>query len=539
MPSSLDRSFLRFSIDRLNLFASRINDCLARLNQEQIWARAGENQNAIGNLVLHLCGNVRQWIVSGVGGARDVRQRDAEFAARATLDARELAQLLSATLAEAIAVLENLPATRLADQLVIQGYEVTGLEAIYSVVEHFSGHTGQIIFATKLCTGEDLGYYAHLSKRALMSFEPISRRSVLKGLAAAPLAQKPAKRPNVLFVAADDLNERLGCYGFPVKSPNVDALAGRGVRFERAYCNYPLCNPSRASLLTGKRPPSTRIWENNTWFRRRLPDVVTLPQYFRQNGYVTAMSGKIFHDGLNDDRAWDFGGTPVAEGGVRRPAGDVKERQARSDRWVAVPGDGQDQGDYKVASSAIELLARFKSRQPFFLAMGFHKPHAPFIAPKKYFDLYGPASITLPADFAPEPTGNSPSIRSNWDLFSVRKANAELAREAIAAYYACISFIDAQLGRVLEALDRSGQRDNTVIVFFGDNGWHLGQKGLWGKTTLFEPSCRDPLIISAPGVSPAGRASGRVVEFVDIFPTLVDLCGLPRAVTAQSIRCLE
>ena len=363
-----------------------------------------------------------------------------------------------------------------------------------------------------------------------MTSSSVTRRSLLAGIAGAPLAipQQKRKPPNVLFIAADDLNVRIGCYGFPVQTPNIDSIARRGVRFDRAYCQYALCNPSRTSMLTGKNPTSTRITDNNTWFRKNMPDVVTLPQCFRQNGYLTAATGKIFHGGLDDDRAWDVGGTPVSQGGIRPPAGPVEERQKLSDRWVALEGDGTDTTDYRNASRAIELLQQNRNGKPLFLALGFAKPHAPFIAPKKYFDMYDPAKMPIAADFAPEPTGTSPSIRSNWDLFSVRKGSPELARQALAAYYACISFIDAQLGRVLAALDKTGMREETIIVFFGDNGWHLGEKGLWGKTTLFEPSARVPLIMAAPGVSASGKVSNRPVQFVDVYPTLLDLCGLPR-----------
>lgn len=208
--------------------------------------------------------------------------------------------------------------------------------------------------------------------------------------------------------------------------------------------------------------------------------------------------------------------------------GTERERQANSDRWQALPDEQETATpDYRNASRAVELIERFKGRQPFFLALGFAKPHTPFLAPKKYFDLYRPSEIPLPSNLAPKPTGDSPSIRANWDLFSVRDATPELARQAIAAYYASISFIDAQLGRVLAALDNAGLRQNTIIAFFGDNGWHLGEWGIWGKTTLFEPSCRVPMIVSAPGMA-AGQTCPRTVEFLDLYPTLVELAGVPR-----------
>ena len=356
----------------------------------------------------------------------------------------------------------------------------------------------------------------------------ISRRRALAGMAAAPLAAAAPPKPNVLFVAADDLNVRLGCYGFPVKTPHIDALARRGVRFDRAYCQYPLCNPSRTSLLTGRRPTHTGITGNTRWFRSNMPDVVTLPQHFRQNGYVDRRHGEDFP--RRPGRRPRLGHRRHAR--VRRRTAQARrhprERQANSDRWLALPDEQEPATlDYRNASRAVELIERFKGQQPFFLALGFAKPHTPFLAPKKYFDLYRPSEIPLPSNLAPKPTGDSPSIRANWDLFSVRDTTPELARQAIAAYYASISFIDAQLGRVLAALDNAGLRQNTIIVFFGDNGWHLGDRGLWGKTTLFEPACRVPMIVSAPGMA-AGQTCPRTVEFLDLYPTLVELAGVPR-----------
>lgn len=361
-----------------------------------------------------------------------------------------------------------------------------------------------------------------------VSSRPLSRRALFQNLAAAPLTlflQSPKKRPNVLFLAVDDLNTRLGCYDAEVKSPHVDALARSGVRFERAYCQYPLCNPSRTSLLTGRRPPTTQVMDNQRWIRQALPDVVTLPQHFRENGYVTAQTGKIFHGGLDDDRAWTVGGQPHTPSARRTPQ-EQAERQARADRWVAVEGEGEDQPDYRTASRAIELLRELRDR-PFFLAAGFVKPHVPFIAPKKYFDLYDPARMRLPADFSAAPASTSPSHRPNFDIFIRREASADQARQAIAAYYAAISFMDAQVGRVLGALDQLGLREQTAIVFFGDHGFHLGEKGMWSKMTVFEASARVPLIFSVPWTRSSNKVCPRPVELVDLYPTLAEICGLP------------
>ncbi len=370
----------------------------------------------------------------------------------------------------------------------------------------------------------------------------VSRRFLLGSIALAPFAP-PKSKPNVLFVVSDDMNTHLGCYGHPVKSPNIDSLARSGTRFERPYCQYPLCNPSRSSLLTGRRPLTTKILSNGSWFRDVLPDVVTLAQHFRQTGYWTESAGKVFN--VDDDRAWDVGGHPP--GRAPRPGQQLQrqqtadqhrnwldglspaaleERKRDMDRWVATEGDGEDLEDYKIASTAIQYLETRKRDQPFFVGLGLLSPHAPFIAPKKYFDLYNPASIKLPADFTSKPESKSLSYRPNADIFIKREATPELAREAIAAYYAASSFMDAQFGRVMAALDRLRLRENTVIVFFGDNGWLLGEKGLFAKESLFEPAVHVPLIFSAPWIQ-GGKVCRHPVEFTDIYPTLCELCGLP------------
>jgi len=361
----------------------------------------------------------------------------------------------------------------------------------------------------------------------------LSRRSLLM---TAPLMAQGRKPMNVLFLAVDDLNTHVGCYGAPVKTPHIDALAAKGVRFDRAYCQYPLCNPSRSSLLTGRRPPLTGITTNNVWFRRRMPDVVTLPQYFRQHGYWTAQSGKIYHGGLDDDKAWVEGGTQLRE---NPPAKSLAERKPLADRWLALEGEGQDQADFRNADRAIQMLERRPKDKPFFLAAGFAKPHVPFLAPKKYFDLYDPAKIQLSRDFASMPSGKPPAYRDNFDLFIQREATPQLAREAIVGYYAATSFMDAELGKVLAALDRLGLRENTVISFFGDHGFHLGEKGMWSKQTLFEPGTQVPVIVSAPGMT-AGKGCGRTVELIDLYPTLADLCGLPapKGVQGKSLKPL-
>jgi arylsulfatase A-like enzyme len=348
-------------------------------------------------------------------------------------------------------------------------------------------------------------------------------------------AAKEKSAYNVLFIASDDLRPELGCYGNQlIKTPNIDRLASRGVRFDRAYAQYPLCNPSRTSLLTGRYPTQTGVMDNETWFRAERPELVSLPQHFKAHGYAALRTGKIFHGGIDDTDAWTEGGEARGFTGARRPPNvpnaDAPSRASQSDRIVVLAGDGESNGDYKTATRAIEYLENNKDRR-FFLAVGFAKPHSPPAAPKKFFDLYDPAKIQLPPDFAPRPAAppGFPEIsipRRNADLFIGRDASETEAREMIRAYYASVSFMDEQVGRVLDALDRLKLRDNTIIVFWGDHGYHLGEKGKWSKAySLYEVGARAPLIIAAPQVKPG--VSGRTAQLLDLYPTLIELCGLP------------
>lgn len=364
-----------------------------------------------------------------------------------------------------------------------------------------------------------------------------------------------APKYNVLFIASDDLRPALGSYGNSIiKTPNIDRLAARGTRFDHAYAQYPLCNPSRASLLTGRYPTQTGVLDNNTYFRRKHPDFVTLPQHFKLHGYAALRSGKIFHGGIDDQISWTEGGEPtdpaITERGKNpnapRVATDPDEveglaAQARqpgggghgsaSDRIVVLDGDGATHGDYKAATRAINYLENYKDR-PFFLALGFVKPHSPPTAPKKFFDLYDPARIPLPPDFATHPAAppGFPELSvppRNADLFIGRDASPAEAREMMRAYYASVSFMDAQVGRVLDALDRLKLRERTIVVFWGDHGYHLGEKGKWSKAySLFEVGTRTPLIISVPGARPL--VTTRPVQLLDMYPTLAGLCGLPQ-----------
>jgi arylsulfatase A-like enzyme len=398
--------------------------------------------------------------------------------------------------------------------------------------------------------------------------KPWTRRDFLGTVAGAAAAaalpgglhaenSKPARKPNVLFIMADDMRVEIGCYGsrFGAHTPNLDALAKAGVRFDRNYCQFPLCNPSRASLLTGRKPTKTSVLGNRTDFRTAHPDWTTLPQLFKENGYVTVRAGKIYHGGLDDGPSWgatsDQGG-PTDDGsgpavghtmqiphaqipqpdGVLPPLPADNARSAYSDRIVVLDGNGEGHGDYNTASRTIENLRKYKD-QPFFIACGFVKPHSPPTAPQKFFDLYDPDKIQLTPDFAAWPTVPpgfpSAAIRKrNADLFIGRGASEAEAKQVIRAYLASISWVDWNLGRVLAELDKLGLRENTIIVFVADHGYQLGEKGKWSKAgSLFEMGTRVPLVISAPGVKGNGESCPRIVESLDIYPTLVELCGLP------------
>lgn len=346
-------------------------------------------------------------------------------------------------------------------------------------------------------------------------------------------SQPSPVKPNVLFVVVDDLRNSLGCYGdATVKSPNVDRLAKRGMRFDRAYCQYPVCNPSRTSFLTGLRPDTTRILENNTQFRSVMPDVVTLPELFKKSGYFTASLGKIFHRGLtmedvraemDDRRSWDvaryFSSTPT---GLKGEGRNMTDGRLQWCHWIAAEGTDEDQPDGQIAAEAVRLLEE-KRDKPIFLAVGFHKPHDPFIAPKKYFDLYPLDKLPL----AQDPPGRSAdpplAIPSGFDF---SKFTDRERREFKRSYLAGVSFMDAQLGKLLDAMDRKRLWENTVVVFLGDHGYHLGERGWWNKNTLFELSARAPLIAYAPKMRAGGRSSERLVEFVDLYQTMAELAGL-------------
>jgi uncharacterized sulfatase len=343
----------------------------------------------------------------------------------------------------------------------------------------------------------------------------------------------PASRPNVVFIVIDDLRNDLGCYGVTdVQSPHIDRLAARGVRFDRAYVQWTFCNPSRTSFLTGMRPALTGITDNQTPFRTRLPDAVTLPQLFRQNGYFTAGLGKVVHQGLDpatgkktffqDAKSWDDCRNFQATTEGKKGQGRRLTPTAGPIAWLAAEGGDDDQPDGQLAAAAIKVLEENQNK-PFFLGIGFHKPHDPYHAPKKYFDRYPLDKITLHRPPADRTADLRVAIAMNSPLY---KFADQEARELKRAYRACTSYVDAQVGRVLGALDRLKLWDRTVVVLIGDHGYHLGEHDWWNKATLFEMSARAPLIMWAPGAKGMGKPANGLVEFVDLYPTLTDLCAL-------------
>ncbi|MFK8110619.1 MAG: sulfatase [Rubripirellula sp.] len=348
-----------------------------------------------------------------------------------------------------------------------------------------------------------------------------------------------AERPNVLFIAVDDLACSLRCYGDLIaKTPNIDRLAATGVRFDRAYNQLPLCNPTRASVMTGLRPDTIKVYDLDAHFRDAVPDAVTLSQSFQKAGYDATRVGKIYHynvpasigtDGFDDPPSWNRTVNPKGrdkhdEAQVVNAEPHRKISAALS--WLAAEGADEEQTDGMITSEAITLLEQSQDK-PFFLAVGFFRPHTPYVAPKKYFDWYPISNLRLP--YAPPndrddiPTAafahNCPIPNYNLDQATLLKATQ--------AYYACVSFIDAQVGRLLDSLQRLKLADNTIVVFWSDHGYHLGDhNGVWQKRTLFEQGARTPLIIRAPGAKGNGTASPRVVEFVDIYPTVAKLAGV-------------
>ncbi len=368
----------------------------------------------------------------------------------------------------------------------------------------------------------------------------LSRRTFLSAVSGATALRAADGAPkNVLFVAADDLNNYLGCYGHPlVKSPNVDGLAARGVRFDRAYCQFPFCGPSRASLMTGLRPDNSGVTSNaQVDFRRTNPNAVTLPQYFKNAGHRAMRVGKMFHMGVpggvgsmnyQDPPSWDVSISPAGlEGDSPGDGGNPNPhlRDGLRMQWVKT-ADDSGQADTAAADKAIELLEQ-TAGEPFFMGLGFVRPHVPFVAPSNFFDMYSLDDIepisNPPNDLADIPAAAKILRSYLWNDMGMTPTQQRIS---LRGYYASVSYMDQQLGRVLQTLDRLGLRENTVVVFFGDHGWHLGEHTHWQKMSLMEESVRAPLIISAPGAKGNGRSTKALAEFVDFYPTLADLCGL-------------
>jgi len=372
-----------------------------------------------------------------------------------------------------------------------------------------------------------------------------------------------ASRPNVLFICVDDLKPLLGCYGDKrIQSPNIDRLAQRGLLFERAYCNQAVCAPSRNALMTGVRPTTLGIYDLGTNFRLAAPDAVTLPQYFISHGYRAEGLGKILHvgHGNHEDPAScsvpHFGGRSIAyllpenqakQGLTREEALFANETDvAKLPRGAAYEtADVNDNAypDGQIADEAIRRLqaAKDKPSEPFFLAVGFLKPHLPFCAPKKYWDLYRRENFEVPSMQRP-PEGAPAYAPTTWgelrqysDIPQTGPLSGEQARTMIHGYHAAVSYMDAQLGRVVDALNRLELDSNTIIVLWGDHGWHLGDHGMWCKHTNYEEATRIPLLIAAPGVTRPGTRTRALVETVDLYPTLCELAGLPAPKNPQPL----
>jgi iduronate 2-sulfatase len=366
--------------------------------------------------------------------------------------------------------------------------------------------------------------------------------TVLVGVGA--FAAEPQR--NVLFIMADDYRPELGSYGSVARTPNLDKFAKRAVQFDRAYCQQAVCNPSRSSMLTGRRPDTLHLWNNGTHFRETNPDVPTLPLHFKAHGYTTRCVGKIFHNWhtkeKGDARSWSApeflhyathgDDAPLVTGEVPRNHATGGPRKYQN-VFMCESRDVPDEAYYdgRVAAEAVRVLAEVKG-QPFFLAVGFWKPHAPFNAPKKYWDLYERARIP-PLD--PRRPAGAPEIafHDSREILGLPEQRVTPTPAQVAemrhGYFANISYMDAQVGKVLDALERSGVADRTIVVFVGDHGYHIGEHTQWGKTSNFELDARVPLLIATPGSRHGGRRTAALAELIDLFPTLAGLCGLPAA----------
>ena len=370
----------------------------------------------------------------------------------------------------------------------------------------------------------------------------------------AAMARSETAKPNVLFIAVDDLRPQLACYGKDwMRTPNFDALARRSVLFERAFCMVPTCGASRASLMTGLRPTPRRFVRYTARADEDAPQAVTLHTHFKANGYQTISLGKVLHfpadsaDGWSE-KPWRPTASTYQDREAERKA--IAEHRAKYPRRKTVRGFAYESADvpdanyrdHQTATKAIEFLNEFRDREtPFFLAVGFFKPHLPFCAPKKYWDQYDYDAIDLPSNYRPPKDAPAGAVHTSGELRAYAgippsgPVDRETARHLIHGYYACVSFIDAQLGRLLEALDETGLDDNTIIVLWGDHGWQLGEHGMWNKHSCFETSMHTPLFVAAPGIE-GGTRTAALTEFIDIYPSLCDLAGvgIPKHVEGKS-----
>lgn len=364
-------------------------------------------------------------------------------------------------------------------------------------------------------------------------------------------------QPNILFISIDDLRTELGCYGVSeVKSPSIDALAKDAMVFERAYCQEAICGPSRASVMTGTRPDTNGVTQNSVHFRDTFPQAITLPEFFISKGYQAVNVGKIYHQGKPDnEKSWNT--QPLYKSfKVKRKKGsyviaehnkiqsnlraEMKEKygeavyRSLSFEPVLEAGPIDDHGyiDGYNTSLAIHTLKEInKSDKPWFMGLGYKRPHLPFTAPKKYFDLYDPEKLSVPKNRTPPTDGAMMGLHASFETrvrHGVPKSgefDAAYHRKLKHAYYACVSYVDAQIGRVIQSLKDMGEYNNTLIVIWSDHGFHLGEYGIWGKATNYEVTTKVPLIIRSPLMKAKGQSTSALVELVDIYPTLLDLCG--------------
>ena len=349
-----------------------------------------------------------------------------------------------------------------------------------------------------------------------------------------------SKKPNVLFIIADDLNCDIGVYGNNiVKTPNIDQLSQNGTLFLNAHCQYPLCGPSRASFMTGMYTDQTKMTKNNIFLRSTVPDVKTIGQRFREQGYQSVRIGKIFHydnpstigtSGIDDAFSWDqtinpYGRDKIEEYKINTLS---PRRYGGTLSWFSSDGEDKEQTDGIAATEAIKKLESFsKSGDNFFLAVGFFRPHTPFVAPKKYYNLYNKEEIFIPKSSSRYlktiPISAAKSVRAKKNQLGLEE---DLAKEIKLAYYSTISFVDAQVGRIINKLKQTGLDKNTIVVFISDHGYHMGEHGHWQKQTLFENATKVPLIIKVPGLEPESHKTKSPVELIDIFPTLMDLTNI-------------